>query len=296
MVKSREFHSCDTGWGTPTGQSLESVSRPVASDSLQCQGICQAPLSMGFSKARILEWVAIPFFGGSSWPRDWTWVSSTAGRFFTIWNTREAREVFEKCSLYCRQLRGRLRGQEESLEVVDWLGGLRAVGRKLQVGEREESTGEPWRKLLRIGFRKMQEKQNHRFLKPVRIIQSQPSKKTKRSYLAKNEVHPSFKGRQHSNTLFINLRAQVLNFKSTSWLVTSKCRKGWLKKKFFCLQKNRTRLSDWTTATTILWMIHVLLCLENILFWIFTLNSRIHSKICAQVCCSLEVTSLQVSP
>ena len=33
----------------------------------------------------MLEWVSIPFFRGSSWPRDWTWVSCIAGRFFTIW-------------------------------------------------------------------------------------------------------------------------------------------------------------------------------------------------------------------
>ena len=26
---------------------------------------------------------------GSSWPKDWTWVSHIAGRFFTIWATRE---------------------------------------------------------------------------------------------------------------------------------------------------------------------------------------------------------------
>ena len=38
----------------------------------------------------ILEWVAIPFSRGSSWPRDWTQVSSIAGRSFTIWATREA--------------------------------------------------------------------------------------------------------------------------------------------------------------------------------------------------------------
>ena len=38
--------------------------------------------------ARILEWVAIPFSGESSRPRDR--VSCTAGRFFTIWATREA--------------------------------------------------------------------------------------------------------------------------------------------------------------------------------------------------------------
>ena len=37
-----------------------------------------------------VEWVAIPFSKGSSQPRDWTWVSWIAGRFFTIWATREA--------------------------------------------------------------------------------------------------------------------------------------------------------------------------------------------------------------
>ena len=44
--------------------------------------------SLGFSlhgilQARILEWVAIPFSRGSSWPTDWTQVSHVAGRFFT---------------------------------------------------------------------------------------------------------------------------------------------------------------------------------------------------------------------
>ena len=31
---------------------------------------CQAPLSMGFLQARILEWDAISYCRGSSWPRD----------------------------------------------------------------------------------------------------------------------------------------------------------------------------------------------------------------------------------
>ena len=44
-------------------------------------------------QARIQEWVAISFSGGSSWPRDQTWVSYTAGGFFTIWATREALEI-----------------------------------------------------------------------------------------------------------------------------------------------------------------------------------------------------------
>ena len=41
----------------------------------------------GILQARILEWIAIPFSRGSSWPRDRTWVSRFAGRFFTIWAT-----------------------------------------------------------------------------------------------------------------------------------------------------------------------------------------------------------------
>ena len=44
----------------------------------------------GILQAGILEWVAIPFSMGSSRPRDWTWVFCIAGRFFTIWATREA--------------------------------------------------------------------------------------------------------------------------------------------------------------------------------------------------------------
>ena len=44
----------------------------------------------GILQARILEWVAIPFSRGASWPRDQTWVSCIAGRFFTFWPIREA--------------------------------------------------------------------------------------------------------------------------------------------------------------------------------------------------------------
>ena len=40
-------------------------------------------------QARVLEWVAMPFSRGSSWPRNWIRVSCIAGRFFTIWATRE---------------------------------------------------------------------------------------------------------------------------------------------------------------------------------------------------------------
>ena len=50
----------------------------------------QAPLSMEFTQARILQWVAMPFFKGSSQSRDQTQVSCIAGGFFTNRATREA--------------------------------------------------------------------------------------------------------------------------------------------------------------------------------------------------------------
>ena len=51
---------------------------------------CQGSSIHGILQARILEWVAIPFFRGSSQPRDRAQVSSIAAGFFTIWATREA--------------------------------------------------------------------------------------------------------------------------------------------------------------------------------------------------------------
>ena len=53
----------------------------------------------GISQARILKWVAISFFTGSSPPRDWTWVSCFTGRFFTNWATRAALSIFRCCQI-----------------------------------------------------------------------------------------------------------------------------------------------------------------------------------------------------
>ena len=57
---------------------------------------CSLPGSSahGIFQARVLEWVAISFSRGSSKPRDRIQVSHTAGRFFTIWATREAQEYW----------------------------------------------------------------------------------------------------------------------------------------------------------------------------------------------------------
>ena len=64
----------------------------------------------GISQTRILEWVAISFFRGSSQPKDWTQVSCTAGIFFTNWATREAPKIPQ------RQRNGKMK---EKLWVID---------------------------------------------------------------------------------------------------------------------------------------------------------------------------------
>ena len=53
---------------------------------------CSPPGSSlhGILQARKLEWVAIPFYRGSSQPRVWIQVSCIAGGSFTLWATREA--------------------------------------------------------------------------------------------------------------------------------------------------------------------------------------------------------------
>ena len=43
----------------------------------------------GILQARILEWVAVPFSRGSSWPGDQTHISCIAGRFLTVWASRK---------------------------------------------------------------------------------------------------------------------------------------------------------------------------------------------------------------
>ena len=73
---------------------------------------CSLPASFayGITQARILEWVAISSFRGSSWPRARTRVSHIAGRFFIFWATREApadlpqsHSVVQTCSINLEQ-------------------------------------------------------------------------------------------------------------------------------------------------------------------------------------------------
>ena len=64
-------------------------------DPMDCSVALQASVH-GISQARILEWVAIPFSRGSTRSRDLTWVSCTAGRFFTIWATNKTQFTYHK--------------------------------------------------------------------------------------------------------------------------------------------------------------------------------------------------------
>ena len=76
-ISESESHSvvCPTLWVCPT------LCDPVD---------CSPPGSSihGILQARILEWFAISFSRGSSWPRDRTQVSCIAGRCFNLWATR----------------------------------------------------------------------------------------------------------------------------------------------------------------------------------------------------------------
>ena len=69
----------------------------------------------GISQARILEWVAISFSRGPSWPKGWTQVSCISDRFFTTelpgkplnmllpseykWNLQNVPEIFSKLAV-----------------------------------------------------------------------------------------------------------------------------------------------------------------------------------------------------
>ena len=68
----------------------------------------------GILQARILEWVAISFSRGSSWLRNWTWVSCTGRCILCHWVTREvqhshaaAAKSLQSCPTLCNPIDGR---------------------------------------------------------------------------------------------------------------------------------------------------------------------------------------------
>ena len=90
--------------------SALSVSYLLSSESGNCCLVAKSCLTLchpmdcsppgysihGISQARILEWVVISFSKGSSWPRDWTFISCIGRQIPYHWATREAHPVRAK--------------------------------------------------------------------------------------------------------------------------------------------------------------------------------------------------------
>ena len=90
------------------------------SDSLRPHGPHTSLSVHGIFQARVLEWVAISFSRGSSWPRDQTRASHIAGRRFTVWASREA------CvQLFCNPMDGSPLGSSvrriPQARILEWV-------------------------------------------------------------------------------------------------------------------------------------------------------------------------------
>ena len=68
--------------------SLVSKSCPTLCNPMDCN--LPGPSVHVISQSRILEWVAISFSRGPSWPRDRTWVSWIGRQILYCWATRES--------------------------------------------------------------------------------------------------------------------------------------------------------------------------------------------------------------
>ena len=97
MSNSLQPHGLYSPWNILQARILEWVAFPFSrnlpnpgieprSPTLQADSLPAEPQG----SPRILEWAAYPFSSRSSWPRNRTGVSCTAGRFFTNWAMREA--------------------------------------------------------------------------------------------------------------------------------------------------------------------------------------------------------------
>ena len=99
MSNSLRPHGQYSPWNSP-GQNTGVVSCSLLQGIFPTQGSNRGLPHCGWiiyylshqGSPRILEWIAYPFSGGSSRPRDRTKVSCIGGRFFTSWATREVCE------------------------------------------------------------------------------------------------------------------------------------------------------------------------------------------------------------
>ena len=98
MLKDREAWCGAVHWVTKSWMQLRdwtTTNCKVVPNTIETPWTVthQAPLSVGFFRQEYWSGYsrreAIPFSRGSSHPRNWTCVSCIAGRFFSIWATRE---------------------------------------------------------------------------------------------------------------------------------------------------------------------------------------------------------------
>ena len=132
--------SCITAWKWKVkvliAQSCQTLGDPMD---------CTPPGSSvhGTLQARILQWVAILFSRGSSEPRVQTQVSCTAGRFFTIWASREALVLLQHGNALIHLFTRRRQWQPTPVLLPGKSHGWRSlVGRSLW--DREESDTTEW--------------------------------------------------------------------------------------------------------------------------------------------------------
>ena len=125
------FFSSDQAEATREEADLWYAAAAAAAKWLQlcptlCDPIDSSPpgsSAPGILQARTLEWVAISFSRGSSWPRDWTRISCAAGRFFTDWATREALRV----DVYPKSFLPTLQTRKLEPKGSRWRGGLSPI-------------------------------------------------------------------------------------------------------------------------------------------------------------------------
>ena len=91
--------------------SLLTQSCPTLCDPMDCSPLGSSVY--GISQARILEWVFMPFSGGSSWPRDQTWVSCIGRQILYHWAAREAHMLIRRPKSKTLTIRNFIKGVEQ---------------------------------------------------------------------------------------------------------------------------------------------------------------------------------------
>ena len=100
---------------------------PTLCDPMNCS--LPGSSARGILQARILEWVAIPFSRESSQTGDGTLISCLAGRFFTIWATRDLLSKRQWTSYYFLLLDLEITaGNDDILKYSDVISWGRVVG------------------------------------------------------------------------------------------------------------------------------------------------------------------------